>query len=544
MLRATVLFALALITPHAVDAQTLSTLHIRITLTDTDGKTMPVPRHALLISDNPSTSTPRRVVTNVDGTADVKLRPGNYTVESDEPVTLRGKAYQWTRIIDIVAGRDLTLEFTAANADSQVVGTTAPSGNSAPTSAPPLEAEPAFLLPRWQDSVVALWTPTARASAVVVDARGLVATHQRAVGSATSAEVQLSPSIKVAARVLAADSARDVAIVWIDPGVIASIKPVPLSCAQPKTAAEKQELYAIGVPLRHEKDVTSGTTSELVLTSGTDGGPVFTADGGLVGITSPPAKNDENRQTSAKIVKVADVCEVVASAEKKMANASPPSAAHLPMEPGWPLPVDAFKNAADHRVGSLSPYQLSTSTFDVAFITPIMTYGAQYQAEQMSRRRTSKDGRTIDIEPVLVKPVMDFGNWFEYIEDFPSVLLVRVTPRQVESLWAKVARGAAYTQGAALPPLTRAKSSFSRLRAYCGDAEVTPIHPLTVEHRLSDTEAAYEGLYVFEPNAFASCASVKFVVYSEKNPDRPETGVVDPRIVRQIADDFELYKAR
>jgi hypothetical protein len=187
---------------------------------------------------------------------------------------------------------------------------------------------------------------------------------------------------------------------------------------------------------------------------------------------------------------------------------------------------------------------LSTSTFDVAFITPIMTYGAQYQAEQMSRRRKSKDGRTIDIEPVLVKPVMDFGNWFEYIEDFPSVLLVRVTPRQVESLWAKVARGAAYTQGAALPPLTRAKSSFSRLRAYCGDTEVTPIHPLTVEHRLSDTEAAYEGLYVFEPNAFASCASVKFVVYSEKNPDRPETGVVDPRIVRQIADDFELYKAR
>src|SRR5215831_14176909 len=207
MVRATVLAALVLIaSPHALDAQTLSTLHIRIVLTDTDGKTMPVPRHALLISDNPSTSTPRRVVTNVDGTADVKLRPGNYTVESDEPVTLRGKAYQWTRIIDIIAGRDLTLEFTAANADSQVVGTTAPGGNSAPTSAPPLEAEPAFLLPRWQDSVVALWTPTARASAVLVDARGLIATHQRAVGSATSAEVQLSASTKVAGRVLASES--------------------------------------------------------------------------------------------------------------------------------------------------------------------------------------------------------------------------------------------------------------------------------------------------------------------------------------------------
>jgi hypothetical protein len=539
MLRATVLAALALVAPHAVDAQTLSTLHIRIVLTDTDGKTMPVPRHALLISDNPSTTTPRRVVTGVDGTADVRLRPGNYTVESDQPVMLRGKAYQWTRTLDIVSGRDAVLELTAANSDSQVAGAPPPSGQS---SAPPLEEEPAFLLPRWQDSVVALWTPTARASAVVVDARGLIATNQRAVGSATSAEVQLSSSIKVAGRVLASESTRNVAIVWIDPSVIASITPVPLGCAQPKTAAEKQEIFAIGVPLRHEKDVTSGTLSELVLTSGTDGGPVFTADGGLVGITSPPAKSDENRRGTAQIVKAADVCEVVASAEKKMANASPPSASHLPVEPGWPLPVDAFKSAAEHRVGSLSPYQLSTSTFDVAFITPIMTYGAQYQAEQMSRRRTSKDGRTIEIDPVLVKPVLDFGNWFEYIEDFPSVLLVRVTPRQVESLWAKVARGAAYTQGAALPPLTRAKSSFSRLRAYCGDTEVTPIHPFTVEHRLSDTEAAYEGLYVFDPKALASsCASVKFVVYSEKNPDRPETGVVDPRIVQQISQDFELY---
>jgi hypothetical protein len=545
MLRATVVAALVLIAPHAVGAQTLSTLHIKVVLIDTDGKIMPVPRHALLISDNPSTAAPRRVVTTVEGTADVRLRPGNYTVESDEPVVLRGKAYQWTKIIDIVAGRDFTLELTAANADSEVAAATpnATGASGGQNSAPPLEAEPAFLLPRWQDSVVALWTPTARASAVVVDARGLIATNQRAVGPATSAEVQLSPSVKVAARVLAADSTRDVAIVWIEPSVIASVKPVPLGCAQPKTAAEKQEIYAIGVPLRHEKDVTSGTMSELVLTSGTDGGPVFTADGGLIGITSPPAKSDENRRGNAQIVKVADVCEVVASAEKKMANASPPSAVHLPIEPGWPLPVDAFKNAAEHRVGSLNPYQLSTSTFDVAFITPIMTYGVQYQSEQMSRRRKNKDGRTIDIEPVLVKPVMDFGNWFEYVEDFPSVLLVRVTPRQVESLWAKVARGAAYTQGAALPPITRLKSSFSRLRAYCGDTEVTPVHPFTVEHRLSDTEAAYEGLYVFEPKAFpASCSSVKFLVYSEKNPDRPETGVVDPRIVQQIADDFALYK--
>ena len=78
--------------------------------------------------------------------------------------------------------------------------------------------------------------------------------------------------------------------------------------------------------------------------------------------------------------------------------------------------------------------------------------------------------------------------------------------------------------------MRRAKRACQVLRgrAYCGDAEVTPIHPFIVEHRLSDTDAAYEGLYVFEPKALtSSCASVKFVLQTEKNPDRPEMSFPD-----------------
>ena len=85
-----------------------------------------MPRHALLISDNPATAPPRRIVTAVDGTADVRLRPGNYTVESDRPVVFHGKAYQWTQIVDIVAGRDAVLELTADNAEVEPAADDAP----------------------------------------------------------------------------------------------------------------------------------------------------------------------------------------------------------------------------------------------------------------------------------------------------------------------------------------------------------------------------------------------------------------------------------
>ena len=92
------------IVPGAAFVQALSVLHIRIVVVDAEGKATPVPRHALLISDNPTSAPPRRIVTTLDGTADVRLRPGNYTVESDEPVAFQGKAYQWRRRWTLLRG--------------------------------------------------------------------------------------------------------------------------------------------------------------------------------------------------------------------------------------------------------------------------------------------------------------------------------------------------------------------------------------------------------------------------------------------------------
>ena len=110
---ATLVFAI----PRSGAIQALSVLHIKVVLVDAERKATPVPRHALLVSDNPSSAPPRQIITALDGTADVRLRPGNYTIESDRPVVFQGKAYQWTQMVDIVAGRDATLELTAENAD-------------------------------------------------------------------------------------------------------------------------------------------------------------------------------------------------------------------------------------------------------------------------------------------------------------------------------------------------------------------------------------------------------------------------------------------
>ena len=429
-----------------------------------------------------------------------------------------GKRYEWSRRVDIVAGRDATLALTADNASVDA-------GTAAETSATPSGTDASLLASQWQESVVGLWTPTRHASGFVVDARGLIVTNQRVIGTATSAEAQFAPDLRVRATVLASDPQRDVAILWVNPSVVSSLRLPPLGCGQTRPPVEnRQELYAIGAGMTGQRHLTSGDVtgvgprlilSDLTLARTSAGGPVFTAHG-LIGFTTVEDR-DPDARSAARVVRIDQACELLASAEKKIAEAMPPDAMHLPPDPRL-VAVSALSEAVKNRAGSLSPYAMSTTDFDITFITPVHIYGAKDQVQ---------------------RPVMDFGPWSEYLAEYPRALVVRVTPKMAEGLWAKVARAAAMTQGVSLPPMKRAKAGFLRMRAFCGDVEVTPIHPFVVEHRVSETEVINEGLYVFDPAVLGPpCSAVKLTVYSENEPQKGDTRVVDEKVLQQIARDF------
>src|SRR5262245_36761112 len=139
MWRALAAAMLCLVVAHAAAGQAVGVLHITVSIVDAEHKTVPVPRHALLISDNPASAPPRRVVTATDGTATVRLVPGNYTVESDEPLIFQGQAIHWTQTLDIAANRDAVLELTANNAEVEPASAAAVAAASASTAARPAE---------------------------------------------------------------------------------------------------------------------------------------------------------------------------------------------------------------------------------------------------------------------------------------------------------------------------------------------------------------------------------------------------------------------
>jgi hypothetical protein len=420
--------------------------------------------------------------------------------------------------------------------------------------AAPAASDPGFLLNRWQDSVVTLWTPATRASGFVVDARGLVVTSQRAIGNATLVAVQLTPAVKVAARLLAADPARDVAVLWIDREVVAAVPPVRLGCeatARPGVA-NGQEVFTIGAPLRGSKDLTSGTitgvspsiAADFAFDPGAPGGPVFAGGGDVIGLTSTADDTPERRDDDTPVIRIEAVCDVVASATTKMQSAPAPDGTRLPVEPRRPFPIDALRDAAGRRAGSMNPYQLSSSDFDVALITPVLTYAARNPPRPAAGRGRGNAPRTPPPAPEPVRSLADFGTWSEYVAAFPPVLLIRVTPRLVEGFWTKVGRAAASTQGMALPPIKRITSGFSRLRAFCGAAEVTPIHPFTLAQPVAAGDAVAEGLYVFDPAALGpACGTVRLELYSQKAPTKADTRVIDAAVLEQIWRDFAPHRA-
>jgi len=203
----------------SLQAQEVRVLHITITVPDADGRDRPVPRHALLVSDNPPTGAPRRVVTSLEGTVDVRLRPGNYTIESDDPLIYQGRSYSWMQILDVPAGRDSTLALTAANAQ------VAESSSSATMAAG--QSSPSELLMTWQGNVVTLWSDTARGAGFVLDRRGLILTNAHVAGASETVEVQFSATRKSAGRVLVADRAKHVAVILVAAVLLQFFTPFP-----------------------------------------------------------------------------------------------------------------------------------------------------------------------------------------------------------------------------------------------------------------------------------------------------------------------------
>jgi S1-C subfamily serine protease len=518
--RAGLLLPLVLSSALLIAAQQLPAVRITVTIAG-----RPIPHHALLISDNPTTAAPRRTMTDTSGVAEIHLRPGNYTIESETPIVVGGRQYEWAQEVTVGAGAGTALALTEANAlvEDATASTTSDS---------------AVVMQR-QDSVFGVWSATAHGSGFLADANGLVLTSQAVVGAAEDVQVELTPALTVAGKVLAADAAKNVAVIAIAPAAVRDLKPIPIGAA----AQTGDDVVAIGVPMLAARLATSGTvenagahamTVSAAIDSSATGGPLLSMRGDAVGL----ATRDEDGDAGA--VPIADAAGVLADARGRLPQAAGLSPSPLATDPSKRLPRAVLEQAVRPRAGSLSAYRVAFDDFDVSFVTPLMTFGVEFAAE---RAGAPAGARETGAPPEALRALEKFENWQDYVDLHLPVLMIRATPKFVEGLWPFLGRQAARTQGVKLPPLTHAKVPFGSLTFSCGDEIRQPIHDLKIEQRLpakdGTLDTIVEGLSVYAPSAAgADCRAPRITVRAATPGARPEVRPVDPRILDQIHADF------
>jgi len=533
-------------------AQSNTTVHIEVTLVDADLNIKPVPRHALLMS-RAGQGEVTRAVTGINGKVDVQLPPGEYTVKSERPVEFQGKSYTWSKNVT-VADRDLTLELSVDSATvEQLPPASSRGGNDLPS-----------LFKIWQNSVVTVWGETGHGSGFLIDKRGLIATNQHVVANFDYAAVQLDENTKLAARIVARSPERDVAILWVSAERVSSMQPVKLASVnstQPPVV-EGEQVFTIGSPLNQRKVMTTGIVSKMEaraiisdvnINHGNSGGPLFTMDGTVIGITTFLDTAGQGGPGISGIVRIEEAKPLLEQAENAMRSGEAPSPSLLPVEPNRPFPVEGLKELLRTRPINVKDYSTAAGDYDVLFLTPVVARGMEYQAEQASLKERSKRNSKAAAAPETMNPLSEFKNWEEYVGEYRPVVSVRARPKLAESFGSAFSRGmAAYYGYYGGPAKLHFKTDFFRMRVYCGRDEVVPIHPGKVEHRASANTAAvkvndatYEGLYTFAPDVLGPhCGFVRLDIYSEKEPNKvAESTVVPAKIIQRIWDDFAPFRA-
>jgi S1-C subfamily serine protease len=412
---------------------------------------------------------------------------------------------------------------------------------------------------RLQNAVVTVWSEFGHGTGFFVEDQGLVVTNQHVVGPSQYFAVQFDDTRKVAARLLAADPTRDVAVLWVNRSAFPDAIAATVAHAVSGAAAveEGERVFTIGSPLSQRKILTTGVVSKIEaraiisdvnINPGNSGGPLFNSIGEVVGITTFGEGSGRVGPGVSGIVRIEQAATILDEARKKISDETVPSAEFLPVEPREPFPIDAIKAAGRLDKFDMRPYSFNAGSYDISLVTPILAAregGGQRAAAKEKEKRTKHEDAQFD-------PMADLFSWAEYVGELKPVVTIRATPKLAETFMSGLGRGLAAASGARYlgAAKMRFKTDFYRMRVRCGVKEIAPIHPAKIAHVVNvrnpfvnATDATYEGLYTYPVDAFSpECGMVTLELMSEKDPSKPTIKVLDKKTVDAIWNDFGAWR--
>jgi S1-C subfamily serine protease len=527
-------------------------LKVRVMLFDGDLNQKPVPRLLLKVerADGISgeTVTAR---TGFDGTLELALAPGRYRVTTPDGIEFQSRRYRWNEEITVSAPSS-SLDLSNDNA---IVP---------PLSAPVKPArgdDLAELFRKYQNSVVTVWSEIGHGTGFIVDAEsGLILTNHHVIGTTEYAAVQFDEKRKVAAQVVAFDVEADIAVLRANleafPEAIAA--PLAKSTGRRAAVSEGDRVFTIGSPLNQRKIMTSGLVSkvetrvilsDIRINHGNSGGPLFTMAGTVVGLTTFLDEFGAGEGISG-IVRIEQAELLLERARTKMRDMAAPVAGLLPVEPAGTFPLDALKSALEARKFDEDPYVFRQGDYDVAIVTPILKYrltqSSRMKEQAEKEKRTSRTERAIK---GTFRPLDDFKNWADSLGEYKPVIQIEASPRLGRDIGLHVDLSRLKKKNANAVRM-KFKADFYRMKLFCGTREIEPINPgkaaKEIDYHTSSYEiadATFVGVYLYPYDAISSdCSDVTLQLFSEKEPDKPVSKVLDAKTVARVTEDFQPFR--
>jgi hypothetical protein len=531
-----------------------SKVKVRVILVDQDLNQKPVPHLVVVLgaeSVNPVSSLD--VKTDFGGNAEFLVPPGKYRLTTPQGVDFQGRHYAWEMEIK-VSGESATLDLSNDNARV----------TDPPSVEPPRKADDLTLMfQKYQNSVVTVWSEIGSGTGFIVDPAGLVMTNQHVIGPSELISSQFDAKRKVAAKVLAFDAERDVAVLYADLSAFPGAMAAPIAAAQAGhgLAVEGERVFTIGSPLGLKKIITSGIVSKVEarailsdvnINHGNSGGPLFNSLGEVIGITTFLVPGGNGPGVTG-VVRIDQTMPTLGQARKKVKDISLPSARLLPVEPSDPYPLDSLKEMIKPAKFDRKPYIFAMGGFDVALGTPVLKYELQEEVGRTAAHEKSKrTGKRNESAESTFEPLRDLPEWAEYVGEYKPVLIVEAAPQLRETFMSVLGRELVPSiESYAGGPRLKFKTDFYRMKLLCGAVEVEPIQPgkaATVVNAHSAfvnvTDATYVGIYSYPPDAISpSCGKVTLRLYSEKDPGKSESKDLDEKSIDRIWNDFRPYFA-
>lgn len=546
-------------------SRTLVKVVINVSVKDKEQTTGLVQHFALMVrklnSDSPETVVSSiRIKTTSDGSVALSLVPGDYIVDSENPLIVNGKAYEWSIRLNVELGKTASLELNNDNATITQAEAALKRGRI---------VDEADLLNVLRDGVVSVQGEVTQGTGFIVDSSGLILTNQHVIARSNELRVQFDAGRKLAAQLVAEDPETDLAVLWVNLSACPSCK--TLAFAEPEAGANSlvdgARVFTISSPLDQNKTLTAGTLiktekdaiiADIKLRISNSGAPLFNPLGEVVGVLTF-VELSGTRSEASGVIRIADAQALLARARQVMREAATsPSAELLPTEPQNSYPADALKNQLDVKKFKSKPYVSDMGKYQFTVITPVLKYYITERNRIELARQQKKNEKNADVAAaVATNAFRDLRNWADYVNRMRPVVHLLVIP-EVSATGKStflslllLGVGAMGGRPMIFPMDYKFKADFKEMSLTCDGKPVIPIQRGKIDFGAGlqsyfkvKAQKAYAGVYTYSPETFEpdKCKQLNLQVVSEQTSTTPETKLIDSRMVQKVWSDFEPYR--